>query len=343
MSLEQCKEQDRNSWDQFAASREHCGPYHLFGWKDVIESTYGHACPYLMSVQSGQVAGILPLTAIRSRFFGNSLTSLPFVDTAGVVAIDPRAQEELVSGAVQWCAAQGVDYLELRQVQPVKGEFRIDTHKLSLTMPLPDSTEAQWEAISSERRNRVRKAQKAGATAQIGGAELLPEFYDVWSHNMRDLGSPAHSRLWFERILAVFPDMAHVMILRHARGAVGACIALIHKGTLSVPWVSSLRRSFAVHSNDLLYWEAMCFAISRGCTVFDFGRSTAHSGNHTYKVRWGAHEAPIYWHYRSLAGGEPKLPGDDDVKFAVASWIWKRLPVPLANVMGPRIRKSVTR
>jgi serine/alanine adding enzyme len=343
MRVELSEHHSRGSWDAFVADRPGCWHYQLFGWKDVIERTYGHSCFYLRAVQGDEVVGLLPLANIESRLFGRSITSLPFLDTAGVEALDSSGRDALISRARDLCGERSSHYLELRQAQLLPGEFSVDTRKVSLTMALRDSVDKQWDSLSSERRNRVRKAQKAGLSAEIGGASLLPEFYRVWSRNMRDLGSPAHSRRWFEEVLSVFADTASIILIRSQHRAVGAALMIHYKGILAVPWVSSLREAFEKHPNDLLYWESIRSAQERGCGHFDFGRSTAGSGNYTYKVRWGATASPIFWHYAARGEAAPRLPESDEPRYRLATWLWKRLPVSVANLVGPRIRKGITR
>ena len=253
------------------------------------------------------------------------------------------ARDALLDAALQIACNRGVDYLELRQSREVPGEFRVDTHKVSLTMPLKATVEEQWDSAPSERRNRVRKSRKSGLRAEFAGLNRLSDFYRVWSHNMRDLGSPAHSRRWFEVALETFREHMTLLLIRDDQDFAGAAVLVEYKGTLAVPWVSSLRQHFARHPNDLLYWEAMKRGVERGCRRFDFGRSTAGSGNFTYKVRWGAEATPIYWQYRALGKGGATLPDEESAKYSLAVNLWKRMPVGLANRIGPRIRKGITK
>jgi FemAB-related protein (PEP-CTERM system-associated) len=288
------------------------------------------------------VLGILPLAVIKSRIFGRSVTSLPFLDTAGVVAVDERAPQVLIERAVELAQEHGVSYLELRQLEDVGGDFRVDRHKVSLTLALKPTVEEQWSALASERRNRVRKARKSGLTVEVHDRSALKEYYHVWCRNMRDLGSPAHSVGFFERVFDVFPAHASILLVRKRQMSIGAAIAIEFKKVLAVPWVSSLRPFFTLHPNDIMYWEAMTLALKRGCRTLDFGRSTAGSGNHTYKTRWGAQARPLCWAYRSLGDRDPSLPNQDDPRYHLAVSLWKRLPVRLANLIGPRLRKGIT-
>jgi FemAB-related protein (PEP-CTERM system-associated) len=342
MEVFECDADRRTAWDDFVQAQSGAQYSHLFGWKRVIEDAYGHPCPYLVAVEGDAVRGVLPIAVVKSRIFGRSITSLPFLDTAGVLAPHADAREALVSRAWALANELEVDYLELRQTESLPGEFRVDSHKASLTRTLESTVEEMWDALPSERRNRVRKARKENLVVETGGPEALPRFYKVWSRNMRDLGSPAHSLKFFRQVLQNFGEAMNVLLVSDKQTDIGAAIVVTFKGMLSVPWVSSLRSHFALHPNDVLYWEAMKLAHSQGCRQFDFGRSTVDSGNYTYKVRWGARPSPILWHYRSVAGHPAALATADRRGYNLAVETWKRMPVALANWLGPRVRKSLT-
>ena len=342
LEIVECGATQKAEWDAFvrSAEGEH---YLLYGWKEVIEEVYGHSCVYLLARRRGAVVGLLPLCCVKSRLFGRSLTSLPFLDTAGALTDSSEVSEALVNHGVRLAQKLGLEYLELRQRTRLAGPFRVDTDKISLTMPLFDDLERQWSALSSERRNRVRKAEKQELRAQQLGPEGVRDFYRVWSENMRDLGSPAHSLAWFSSVLNHFPQSASLLGVLDGPRWIGSALLLVHQGMLSVPWVSSLRGSFTKHPNDLLYWASIKLGVEMGCSHFDFGRSTAGSGNHVYKSRWGAEASPIYWHYLGLEGREPRLPGSESPILALATRVWKKLPVAVANRVGPALRKRITR
>ena len=343
MQVELCEDHDGAAWDAYVADCRHASHYHRYGWKRVIESVYRHACPYVVARKAGDIVGVLPLSIIKSRLFGRSLTSLPFVDTAGVAAKDTEVSDQLVDRALRLAESERLSYVELRQHQPLAGNFRVDTYKCSFVLPLLGTEDMQWNNISGERRNRVRKATQNDLTVEQADATMLNEFYGAWSENMRDLGSPAHPVRWFQAVLAAFPDSARLLVVRKAASVVGGALLLRHGDTLSAPWISSRRSSFPFHPNDLLYWECIKLAVKTNCAAFDFGRSTVGSGNAVYKMRWGAKEVPLYWHYHALKGGEARLPDKDDGALEWATRAWKKLPVPVANLVGPLIRRSITK
>ena len=340
LTCELLRDDDRVDWQAFAAREAECGLYHHIGWKDAIEGAYGHRAPYLIARTDGRVTGILPLVAVRSRLFGASLSSLPFVDFAGAAALDDASRDALVTKAVELAGSLRVRYLELRQTTPVSATLPTATHKVLMTLTLPENEDAMWSALSSERRNRVRRAQKAGLVVEVGDAAVLPRFYDIWTRNMRDLGSPPHSREFFAAVMRHFGSNAAILLVRHGDTYIGAALALHWNRTFSVPWVSSLREHFQLYPNNVLYWEAIRLAIAKRLAVFDFGRSTRGSGTYEFKQRWGAQERPLSWQFVPIRGSVPALEADSGKQLAVR--MWKHMPLAVTRLVGPALRKSIT-
>src|SRR5262245_38369321 len=79
---------DRASWDAYVASHPAATGYHTWAWREVIARTFGHAAFYLVarSDERKEIAGVLPLVEIRSRLFGRTMTSLPFLNYGGIIA-----------------------------------------------------------------------------------------------------------------------------------------------------------------------------------------------------------------------------------------------------------------
>jgi len=341
LTCEIMADDDRSAWQDFWAIHPQCGIYHHSAWKDIIETAYGHHAPYLVARTSGVVSGVLPLVAVRSRLFGRSLTSLPFLDFSGVVADDEPSHSALLAKAEEIGRQLGVDYVEIRQVEPIAGSHQTATHKVLMTLALAADADTMWAKLSSERRNRVRRAQKAGLTVDVGGSDMLSEFYDIWTRNMRDLGSPPHNRLFFAKILEHFGEQSSILLVRHEGMYIGAALALHDKGTMTVPWVSSLREHFQLYPNNVLYWEAIRLAIDKGLTTFDFGRSTHGSGTFEFKQRWGAVATPLHWHFIGIRRSPPE-PAEESAKFRLAVRCWKHLPLSLTRLIGPALRRSIT-
>jgi len=198
-----------------------------------------------------------------------------------------------------------------------------------------------WTALDRKVRNQIKKAEKSDLVASDGGAELLKDFYSVFAHNMRDLGTPVYSRRFFDAVMEQFPDQTRVHVVWHQSRAVAAALSYAWRDTLEVPWASSLRAYRAMCPNNPLYWSVMRSAIAQGFATLDFGRSTSNEGTFHFKRQWGAEPAPLFWEYALT--GRSSLPDQSPAnpQFRTAIAVWKRLPVGVATWLGPHIVRSI--
>jgi FemAB-related protein (PEP-CTERM system-associated) len=330
------------AWDRFVEQHPEATVAHLGAWSAIVRDAYGHPSVSLAAVEDGDVVGVLPLVLMTSRLFGRRLVSMPFLDYGGVLAAPGSpAERALIDAALALAREHRVASVGLRQRGPTGLAVAPTDDRVTMLLSL-STAEAVWKALPSERRNRVRKGQKHGLTAAWGGPELLDDFYRVWTANMRDLGSPAHARAFFASMLAELGDAARVLLVRDPGGrTVGAAMCLFFRDTILVPWVSSRRDAFALCPNFVLYWEAIAHGCHHGYRVLDFGRSFRDRGTFEFKRQWGALAAPLPWVFLDVDPAAPPAVDRDASRWGPLVEAWKRLPLPVANVVGPWIRRQV--
>jgi FemAB-related protein (PEP-CTERM system-associated) len=328
-------------WNQFVRIRKDATGYHLWEWRNVFERALGHRCHYLVAREGSQIVGLLPLVEVRSWPFGRALSSLPYVNYGGVLAATDAARNALVAEAARLASARSLDYVVLRHRRRLCPELPARTHKVTMVLPLLLDRDAMWNALDRKVRNQIRKAEKSGLTTVVGGEELLDDFYAVFARNMRDLGTPVYSRSLFASIVSNFPRDAKLHLARLNGQTIAGAFSYAFGDTIEVPSASSLREHRALCPNHLLYWSIISDAIAEGRKVFDFGRSTPNDGTYHFKEQWGAAPEQLWWEYQLTAGA--RVPADDrqSAKFHAAIEAWKRLPLSVATLVGPRIARSI--
>jgi serine/alanine adding enzyme len=331
---------DVSAWDRYVNGHPDATAYHQWAWRDVFAGAFGHDSIYLVARDCERVVGALPLVELRSRLFGTFAVSLPFVNYGGVVADGELAAGQLNARAVSLARERGWRHVELRHIRRQFAEWPVKRHKVAMWLPLAAGPEAQWSSLDRKVRNQVRKAEKSGCTAENGGAELLGDFYRVFAHNMRDLGTPVYARRFFDEVLRAFPADTRVFIVRIAGEPVAASITVGWRERVEVPWASSLRGYSVQSPNTLLYWTMLRWAVEQGYRTFDFGRSTPDEGTFHFKKQWGAQPHELAWEYLGLTGEVPDhSPKNPKFKGAIA--VWQHLPLWLTNRVGPAIVRSI--
>lgn len=333
-------------WDEFVAAMPGGTLAHASAWASVVRDAYRLAPCYLAARDAaGALAGILPLVRFRTLTGARELVSMPFHDTGGILARDPEAEIALREAALAEARAWGARALELRQPGPLlAGPESPPGDRVDLVLPLPSGEEALWKGLSAKVRNQTRKASREGLTlAEERAPDLVTRFYAPFTVNMRDLGSPVHGLAFYRAIAHRFGAAVRFVVAQDGTRPVGGLVAFRYAGLVSVPWASTLRAERARCPNNLIYWEALRWAVAGGARAFDFGRSPPGSGTHRFKVGWGAEERPLPWlRLDPRTGGV--LPGGSGAGGALRrlTEVWSRLPVVVASRLGPLLRRRLS-
>jgi len=328
------------------------------------------------------IVGILPLVHLKHFIFGNSLISIPYFDMGGILADNDEIEKALLCEAINLGKKLKVDNIELRHIKSISClnkssklkaqssknnstnydlsaishelstmsnqlsaiSYATKSHKVRMLLELPDSSEKLMKSFKSKLRSQIRKPMKEGLKSRIGGLELLDDFYDVFSMNMRDLGSPVHSKHFMKNVIETFHGKAKIVIIYKENKPAACSLIVGFKRILENPWSSALRKYRKHNPNMLLYWTMIEYACDFGYNQFDFGRSTPGEGTYNFKKQWGAKSETLHWHYVSLKGNkfnEFENKSDNSSKYNKAIRYWQNLPVNLTKLIGPIIRKHI--
>lgn len=331
----------QEDWDSFVMAQDDGRGPHLSRWKNVIERSFGHQCHYLIAQDHDRIQGVLPLVHLQSRLFGSFLISVPFLNYGGAIATSAAAFEALLRQAESLAKRLGVDHIEYRSADRKVVDAPTKQHKVAMVLELPATPDELWKAFKAKLRSQIRKPMKSGMTVRIGEESELESFYQVFSINMRDLGTPVYSKRFFQNILQEFPDQAWICTVYSDDKPCASGLLFGFRDMLEIPWASSLRAYNRLAPNMLLYWSVLEFAIQRGFKRFDFGRSTPNEGTYKFKEQWGAKPVPLHWQYWLSNGNHLPDLSPANGKYQLAIRLWQKLPLAITRVVGPAIVKNI--
>jgi len=327
--------------------------YQLFAWKQAIESAFCFRCYYFIASENGRVHGVFPLAHVHLPLCKGELISLPYCDAGGILADTKEVENLLLGEALKTAFRKGIKHVSVRAQTPLgqitpQGEH---TQKVRMLLALPGNADKLLAGFRAKLRSQVRKPMRDGLKSVIGGKELIDDFYKIFVENMRDLGSPVHSKKWLWSVLNFYGPGARCGVVYMSDGTPAAGgIILCHKKTVSIPWASSLKELNRWNPNMLLYWTFLEYASNEGFDNFDFGRSTPGEGTYRFKEQWGAHPQSLYW--MSIEPGEPdggrsfrfreSTPGAKNHKRTLAEQIIKKMPIKASQMLGARVRKYIS-
>jgi FemAB-related protein (PEP-CTERM system-associated) len=330
----------RTRWDEFVRELPQATFFHLAGWRDVLERACGHRTHYLMVERGGSIEGVLPLAEVRSRLFGHALISTPFCVYGGVAAATAAAREALENEAAQLAKRLGVDYLELRNITASRADWRKKNLYVTFRKPISADDEENMTAIPRKQRAMVRQGIKAGLVGEIDVG--VDRFYRAYSESVRNLGTPVMSRRYFAILREVFGDACEVLTITQ-KGALVSSVMMFYFRDEVLPYYGG--GTALAHGknagNDFMYWDLMCRAARRGVRVFDYGRSKRDTGSYHFKRHWGFEETPLEYQYYLVKSREiPNLsPTNPSYRMLIATW--RRLPLPIANALGPIVARHL--
>lgn len=348
-------EVDKSAWDEYVCQHQNATAYHMYAWGQAVEQAYKHKMFYLIAQQQNTIVGVLPLIKFKKPFASEQLCSLPFCDLGGVLANNKKVEQALLAEAGNWLTTnkqQLIDYraTEINYDSASTDTVSLDNKKVRMLLQLPESSESLWDGFKSKLRSQIRKAEKNGLTAEISAADnkeqkIIDGFYQVISRNMRDLGSPVHSKAWFDSIFQFYGENAVVALVYKDEIVVGAGIVLKCGNKACIPWASTVSEYNRLAPNMLLYWTLLQHVADNNISNFDFGRSTFNEGTYRFKAQWGAQAELLDWCQLDAKGQrintETQATGKGKMRARVED-IWRKLPLAVTEAVGPKVRKYIS-
>ena len=329
-------------WDDYVARHALATAYHRAQAVNIGARAFRLRTTFLTAYDGETIVGLLPLVEQSSRLFGRYLVSLPFMTYGGIIANSHDVASGLAERAALEAQERRADHVELRHtiaLPDLRWAGRLD--KVSMILSLPDSEAALAKQLGAKLRSQIKRGEREKLELVWGGAELIPDFYRVFAPAMHALGTPVYPRKFFEVVFEALRDVSDILVVR-MRGKPHAVAFLDKHGkTVEVPWAVASPEAKHASVNMRMYWELLTHAIQNGITAFDFGRSTVDSGTYRFKAQWGALPNQLHWHYWLPAGQPvPKL-NQSNPKYARAAAIWSKMPLWVANLVGPHVIRNL--
>ena len=334
---------DATRWDSYVDNHADAAIYHRSEWRQIVTETFGKQTFYLSVLDdSGDMRGIFPLVRLKSRIFGDNLVSLPYCNYGGPLSDSPAIGAILMDEAVRLGTRLGANSIESRNfLKTQANKWTGRTDKVRMLLQLPVTPDELSQALGAKRRAQINRSSREKPEIRHGRDELIADFYAVFCRNMRDLGTPVYPRRFFDNIARILPNNIHVTVLYLASRPVAAAFLISYRDILEVPWAAALREHSRIAVNMRLYWEVLQFAIERNYSFFDFGRSNRDEGTYRFKKQWGAESHQLYWQNYSFGQSRVSSGPEKNHFERIAINSWKKLPLAIANFLGPRITSNL--
>lgn len=329
------------AWENFVAICPDATFFHKAGWRRVIEKSFRQRAYYLFAESDGEIQGILPLIHVKSRLFGSGLISTAFTVGGGAAASNETARHALDQYAQRLCKDLGAAYIEYRGAAHVPdGWAKRDDLYYAFSWEIAAKEEDNLKQIPRKQRAVVRKAMEAGLDCIM--ETDVNNFFRLFSASVHRLGTPVQSRKYFVNLLQEFgPDCCDILTITANGQPMSSVLSFYFRDSVLPYFTGGALAARQYGSNDLMYWRLMRRARERGYTIFDFGRSKTGTGPYNFKKNWGFTPVPITHAYYLPDGGEPPNTNPTNPKYELMIKAWQRMPLALANMIGPYIIRGI--
>ena len=327
-------------WDAFVAACPQATFFHRSGWQGVLRKAFRHDTHFLYAESGGEVTGVLPLAHVRTLLFGQALVSLPFAVYGGVACSDEGAAQALEEEAQRLARQLRVEHLELRHRQRRHADWPVQDLYVTFRKEISGDDEANMAAIPRKQRAMVRKGIKHGLTGRVDDG--LDRFFGLYADNVHRHGTPALPRRYFEALREAFGSDCEVLTVEGPDGKPLSSVLSFWFRDEVLPYYAGddeLARGLA--ANDFKYWELMRRAAARGVKVFDYGRSKQGSGSFSFKKNWGFEPAPLHYEHCLYRRDAVPQHNPSNAKYRLLIEAWRRMPLPMANRLGPLIVRGL--
>jgi FemAB-related protein (PEP-CTERM system-associated) len=327
-------------WDAFVKACLGASFFHLSAWQGLIADVFRHPTHYLYAERAGAIEGVLPLAHVNSFLFGNALVSLPFAVYAGVAASSEEAALALEAHAQDLARKLGVAHLEFRNVQARHADWPAQNLYVTFRKEISPDLEANMAAIPRKQRAMVRKGIKNGLASQIDAG--VERFFALYASNVHRHGTPALPKRYFQALLDTFGGDCEVLTVTDPQGRTLSSVLSFYFRDEVLPYYAGDDESARdLAANDFKYWELMRRSCEKGIRVFDYGRSKQGTGSFSFKKHWGFEPAPL--HYEYCLYGRDSIPQNNpaNAKYRMFIEAWRRMPIGLANWLGPHIVRNL--
>lgn len=340
IDVRELAETEAPAWEAFVQSCPQATFFHRIGWRRVIHDSFGQRTYCRVAWRSGSIVGVLPLVYVKSLFFGNSLISMGFCVYGGIAADDAPAVDALARDAADLARNLNVHYLELRHRDPLLPDWPTKSDLYAtFRKEIPVDEAANLKMIPKRKRADVRKSLALAPRLEVG--DDLDTFYRLFSTGYRDMGTPIFTKKFFANIMQEFGDDAEIAVAYGPDGPAVALMSFFFRDEVLPYFVGNTTASRKLHALDFVCWNLMRRSVERGARLFDFGRSKNGTGPFRFKKLWGFTPEPLHYQYHLVRSTEVPNVSPTNPKYALFIRAWKRLPLTVANRVGPLIARQL--
>ena len=331
---------DHAAWDRFVLDHPSGSPFHLIAWKKSIEQTFRYQAQYLVAAEGSRIRGVLPLFLVKNFLIGKVLISSPFAVYGGILADSDQVRQKIAAHVRELGERLGVKHIELRNAweEQCTGLPRMNRY-VTFTQTIGPDEDAILESIPRKTRRMVRKSLEQDLKCRETSDPSA--FEDLYSQNLRRLGTPSFPPRHFQALLDNFRGMIDIREVLFDEKVVAAVLSFYFRDQILPYYGASDPTYNAVAPNNFMYFNLMRSGGQKGFGTFDFGRSKKVKGSYDFKSHWGMMERELPYEVMPIKRRELPNYTPANPAFRLPILCWQRLPLALTRALGPLLVRFV--
>lgn len=331
---------ERERFDGFVNEAADGTAFHLTAWGRAVQAGTGQTPHYLVAESDGAIVGALPLIHQKSALFGNAFVSNAFAVYGGPLGEQGEALDEAAWALAARAGASSLEYRNQRRLRPDR-PAKTESYA-TFRRALSSDPEANMKAIPRKQRAEVRRSLDFGLDTRVArDSQALAEHFAVYGESVRNLGTPVFSPKLFRAIVEFYGENADILTVSKDGIPYASVLSLYFRGEVLPYYGGGTRGARALRANDHMYWMLMEHARTRGCTSFDFGRSKVGTGAYAFKKNWGFEPEPLAYEFRLAEGQAMPDVNPLNPKYKLMIETWSRMPLWMANRLGPMLSRGL--
>ena len=329
-----------DEWIGYLMEDDEADICHHPAWGTILRRTFGLDSALIVHRSDGRIDGGVPLVIIDQMITGKAMISMPYLNYGGLLGRTETVKADIIRACREILAASRADYMEFRHVGRGIGSLADQTreNRVTFRMDVGRPAEEILSGLRRQTRTRIRKTERTGLESYYG-PERLDHFYGLFTAAMREHGTPVMPRSFFKNVVEHLKDHARFMIAYKDKRPVGGKLVLIFKDRATMVWGCYPHRYRDYLANYFLTWELIKKLANSSVKWLDFGRSPQKGGGFIYKSNWQPDFIPVYIDYLASDPGKIPLLKPENPRFRLAIQTWKRLPLWVTRLVGPRLAR----
>ncbi len=325
MKIVVATEQHAQPWNDFVNHHPAAVNYVRWDWK-ACDGARVWVADLLFGRRGGRTnprrtpISVAAVSSVReSAHFG-----APYFSEGGVLASDPEVQALLLSEAIALAQKLNAKNLEFRQTSEINTDIPAKTDRVAMVLDINPDPRRILRSFDTKMRSNVRRSLQDGIGSRVRRNGISRRFlFDF---------CPSHVAILARRYI---PRNSSPKFCRFSLGDFHLSSSLRRKNRQRIFYdrVSEIPSSPTgpllypegkkPESEHVMAWRSMCFAATKGYTIFDFGRSSIGSPTHKFKLEWNCRTVPLFWYHWPAT---PETTADLDRRnpaFSAAIGMWK--------------------